>query len=80
MYFHGFIVFQLYYFARVVGKIDLRRGLRSGAEYMTVAVTTRPAPTKNENVGWKSKKKADMIHEMIMEKDVAKTFNTLSAY
>jgi len=75
-----FNAFKLIYFALVVGKMDLRRGLRSGAEYMAVAVTTKLAPTKNENVGWKSNKNADMIHEMMIENDVANTFNTLSAY
>jgi hypothetical protein len=72
--------FRLNYLARVVGKIDLRRGFVSGAEYIAVAITTKLAPTKNDNVGWKSNKNADMIHEIIIEKDVAKTFKTLSAY
>ena len=63
-----------------MGKMDFLRTLRSGAEYITVAVTTRLAPTKNDIDGWKSNKNADMIHEIIIEKDVANTFNTLSAY
>lgn len=48
---YGFSQLKLNYFTRVVGKIDLRRGLRSGAEYITVAMTTKLAPTKNDKVG-----------------------------
>jgi hypothetical protein len=63
-----------------VGNIDLRRGLRSGAEYITVAVTTKLAPNKKEMEGWKSNKKAEITHDIMIENDVAKTFSTLSAY
>ena len=35
-------------FRPVIGRIDLRRGLRSGEEYITVAVTTKLAPIKKE--------------------------------
>jgi hypothetical protein len=63
-----------------MGKIDFRLGLRSGAEYMTVAVTTKLAPTKKDRVGWKSNRNAEIKQEIMMEKDVANTFKTLSAY
>jgi hypothetical protein len=39
------------YFRTVMGRSDLRRTFRSGDEYMTVAVTTRLAPTKKDIVG-----------------------------
>jgi hypothetical protein len=63
-----------------MGKIDFRRDLRSGAEYITVAVTTKLAPTKKDMDGRKSNRKAEMIHEIMIENDVANTFRTLSAY
>lgn len=34
-----------------MGRIDLRRGFRSGDEYMTVAVTTKLAPIKKDIEG-----------------------------
>ena len=39
------------YFRVVKGRMVLRRGFFSGDEYMTVAVTTSEAPTKNDMVG-----------------------------
>ena len=65
----------------MVGKSGLRLlPFFSGAEYITVAMTTNVAPITNLKDGRKSKSMAVIIQEMTMLKLVAKTFKTLSAY
>ena len=63
-----------------MGKTGFRRFRFSGEEYMIVASTTNEAPTMNENVGRKAKTRAEMMHEIMMLKELAKTLSTLSAY
>ena len=48
----------------------------SGAEYITVATTTKVAPITNLKLGRKSNRTAVMIQEMTILKLVAKTFKT----
>ena len=64
----------------VMGKIMSFFRFRSGRPYITVAIMTRKAPTQNRNVGRKSNKTAEIIHDTMILIDVAKTFMTLSAY
>jgi hypothetical protein len=71
----------IYFFPfAVMGKTGFRRLRFSGEEYMIVASTTSEAPTTNENVGRKAKRSAEMMQEMMILKELAKTLRTLSAY
>mmetsp|Transcript_1643 Transcript_1643/g.2455 ORF Transcript_1643/g.2455 Transcript_1643/m.2455 type:complete len:101 (-) Transcript_1643:904-1206(-) len=47
---------------------------------MTVLSNTREAPTRKDLFGRKSNARADIKHERRMLNELAKTFNTLSAY
>mmetsp|Transcript_17801 Transcript_17801/g.38435 ORF Transcript_17801/g.38435 Transcript_17801/m.38435 type:complete len:190 (+) Transcript_17801:100-669(+) len=52
----------------------------SGFEYIAVLKITKNAPTRNRTLGLKSNANADIMHENRMLKELANTFNTLSAY